>query len=299
MLSPSIALRGAIFSVAIDWLLLAAACASASEMTAPDEYKLVWADEFDRAGTPDPQNWTFERGFVRNEELQWYQSDNVRCDGGRLIIEARRESVKNPKYNPESRRWNLRRPESEYTSASMMTRGRHQWLYGRFVMRGKIDTRPGLWPAFWTLGSARGWPGCGEIDVMESYGGKLLANAAWRGGGGRPAWDSVALPLASFGSDDRSKSNWSDTFHEWRMDWDHEWIKLYVDDKLINKVDVAAAINHDSQHSHPFREPHYLILNLAVGGTQGGDPSATEFPARFEVDYVRVYQQSATASESR
>jgi beta-glucanase (GH16 family) len=299
MLSPNFALRGAVLCVAIDGLLLAAACVSASETMAPDEYKLMWADEFERDGPPDPQNWSFELGFVRNEELQWYQSDNARCDGGRLIIEARRERVKNPRYNPDSRRWNRQRPESEYTSASAMTRGRHQWLYGRFVMRGKIDTRPGLWPAFWTLGSARSWPGCGEIDVLESYGGKLLANAAWLGGEGRPKWDTVVRPLTSFADGGTQDSDWSEQFHEWRMDWDQDWIKIYVDGKLLNKVDVAAAVNNDLQHSHPFREPHYLILNLAVGGTQGGDPSATEFPARFEVDYVRVYQQTATVSESQ
>ena len=265
---------------------------------AAERYQLIWADEFNRDGPPDPQNWTAEHGFVRNEELQWYQTDNARCEGGRLVIEARREHVANPRYDPESRRWNRRRPHADYTSASLMTRGRQQWLYGRFVMCGKIDTRPGLWPAFWTLGSARGWPGCGEIDVMESYDGKLLANAAWLGERGRPAWDTVVRPLASFGAGEAKPGGWSDKFHKWRMDWDRDWIKLYVDDQLINEVDVAAAVNHDQLRSLPFREPHYLLLNLAVGGTQGGDPSGTEFPARFEVDYVRVYQQSPAAGET-
>jgi len=260
---------------------------------AAEEYKLVWADEFDQSGPPNPQNWTFEHGFVRNGELQWYQPANARCEGGKLVIEARREQVVNPRHDPQSRRWDRRRPQADYTSASLMTRGRHEWLYGRFVMRGRIDVRPGLWPAFWTLGSARGWPGCGEIDVMESYDGKLLANAAWLAGQrGQVAWDSVVRPLASF--DDKQ---WADKFHEWQMDWDRDRIKLSVDEELLNEVDVAAAANHDDQGTHPFREPHYLIVNLAVGGTQGGDPSATEFPARFEVDYVRVYQQPPAVSE--
>jgi beta-glucanase (GH16 family) len=260
----------------------------------------VWADEFDQEGPPNPKNWTYERGFVRNDELQWYQPANARCEGGMLVLEARREQVANPRHDPQSRRWDRRRPQANYTSASLMTRGRHEWLYGRFVMRGRIDTRPGLWPAFWTLGTARHWPGCGEIDVMESYDGKLLANAAWLADRrGQVAWDSVDRPLVNFGDGDGdSDKNWANRFHEWRMDWDRDRIKLYVDDELLNEIDVAAAVNDDEQHSHPFREPQYLLVNLAVGGTRGGDPSVTEFPARFKVDYVRVYQQPSAVNES-
>jgi beta-glucanase (GH16 family) len=200
------------------------------------------------------------------------------------VIEARREQLANRGHDPQSRRWDRRREHAEYTSASLITRGLHQWLYGRFVMRGRIDTRPGMWHAFWTLGTARSWPGCGEIDIMEYYNGTLLANACWLGKRGQPAWDSVKRPLATF-----DEADWSDKFHEWRMDWDREQIRLFVDDKLVNEIDVAAAVNAGDA-AHPFREPQYILLNLAIGGTRGGDPSATEFPARFEIDYVRVYQ---------
>jgi beta-glucanase (GH16 family) len=278
--------------------MIAGVCLGTSDRSlAADSYELVWADEFDQDGPPDPKNWKFESGFVRNDELQWYQPDNARCAGGQLVIEARREQVPNPEHDPESRRWNRRRPHADYTSSSLMTRDRHEWLYGRFVMRGRIDTRPGLWPAFWTLGSARGWPGCGEIDIMEYYDNKLLANVAWLGERRVTAWDAVERPIASFGD-----KQWSGEFHEWRMDWDHDWIRLYLDDELINETAVATAANHDRRQTNPFREPHYLILNLALGGTRGGDPSQTEFPARFEVDYVRVYQrppasQKAASSE--
>ncbi len=268
-------------------------CLAADVPHAADGYRLVWADEFSDDGSPNPKNWRCEHGFVRNEELQWYQPENAHCEGGLLVIEARREQPANPKYDAESPQWNRRRPQADYTSASLMTRGRHEWLYGRFVMRGRIDTRAGLWPAFWTLGSARGWPGCGEIDVMEYYRDKLLANAAWQGGGGKTAWDSVDRPLASFGG-----KEWSGEFHEWRMDWDEQQIKLYVDDELVNEIDVEAAVNAARRNTHPFREPHYLILNLAIGGTQGGDPAGTDFPAKFEVDFVRVYQQSPEAGGS-
>lgn len=271
------------------WLLVAFAGADGWAAES-DRFQLVWADEFTDDGPPNPRNWTFERGFVRNDELQWYQPENAFCRGGHLVIEARREQIANSRHDPQSRRWDRRREHAEFTSASVITRGLHQWLYGRFVMRGRIDTRPGMWPAFWTLGTSRSWPGCGEIDIMEYYDDTLLANACWLGKRGQPAWDSVKRPLATFDDED-----WSNKFHEWRMDWDREHIRLFVDDKLMNEIDVAAAVNTGAEAAHPFREPQFVLLNLAIGGTRGGDPSATEFPARFEIDYVRVYQQADEA----
>ncbi len=249
-------------------------------------YKLVWADEFDKDGPPDPCNWTYERGFVRNEELQWYQPENARCENGLLIIEGRRERKQNPGYDPNSRSWRENRQYSEYTSASLTTRGLHKWMYGRFEMRGRIDTRAGLWPAFWTLGVEGRWPDCGEIDIMEYYRGMLLANAAWASEKQWvPVWDDVKIPLSEF-----NDAGWSAKFHVWRMDWDVDNIKLYVDDVLLNTIDVKQTFNKDKEGKNPFRQPHYIILNLAVGGTSGGDPANTEFPAKFEVDYVRVYR---------
>ena len=251
------------------------------------EYKLVWSDEFDKDGPPDPCNWTYERGFVRNQELQWYQPENARCENGLLIIEGRRERKQNPRYNPESNDWKANREFAEYTSASMTTRRLHSWMYGRFEMRGRIDTRDGLWPAFWSLGIEGSWPSCGEIDIMEYYRGILLANAAWATEKRwTPKWDDTKKPITEF-----NDPNWSGKFHVWRMDWDSDSIKLYVDDLLLNTVDLKETFNKDTEGKNPFRQPHYIILNLAIGGTVGGDPSKTEFPAKFEVDYVRIYQK--------
>lgn len=251
------------------------------------DYRLAWADEFNKDGRPEPNNWTYERGFVRNEEAQWYRAENARCENGLLIIEARRERKANPNYDSRSRSWRRSRQYAEYTSASLTTRRLHSWTYGRFEMRGRIDTRAGMWPAFWTLGSARGWPGCGEIDIMEFYRGMLLANACWASGQRwRPIWDDLRKPITEFGDPE-----WSSKFHVWRMDWDKENIKLYVDDELLNTIDLSETINKTPDGVNPFHEPHYILLNLAIGGTNGGDPSQTKFPARFEVDYVRVYQK--------
>jgi beta-glucanase (GH16 family) len=84
---------------------------------------------------------------------------------------------------------------------------------------------------------------------------------------------------------------WAAAFHVWRMDWDETSITLFCDDQLLNKVELQQLTNKDGSGINPFKQPHYMLLNLAIGGTNGGDPANTPFPARFEVDYVRVYQK--------
>jgi len=250
-------------------------------------YSLVWADEFDGSGEPDPKRWTYERGFVRNRELQWYQPQNARRIDGLLVIEARRERVANPGYQADAKDWQRSREFAEYSSASVTTKGLHSWRYGRFEMRGRIDTRAGLWPAFWTLGTAGDWPHNGEIDIMEFYRGILLANVAWGGAKRFEAiWADTRTPIDSF-----KIADWANRFHVWRMDWDERAIVLSVDGQQLNEVLLSRTVNQDAAAANPFQQPQYLLLNLAVGGTQGGDPAKTDFPGRFEVDYVRVYQK--------
>ena len=254
---------------------------------APSGYTLVWADEFNEDGWPDPRNWTYERGFVRNQEQQWYQADNATVQNGLLVIEARREAHPNPQFEAGSTDWRRNRRVSEYTSASVTSRGLRAFQYGRFEMRARIDIRSGMWPAFWTLGDAGRWPANGEIDIMEFYRGSLLANVAWADSAGRPVWDDTRTPVAGLGG-----AEWASRFHVWRMDWDENEVRLLVDDTLLHSTDVRAAANGGGGARNPLRQPHYLILNLAIGGANGGDPSSTRFPARFEVDYVRVYRKS-------
>ncbi|MCE7065431.1 family 16 glycosylhydrolase [Dyadobacter sp. CY326] len=251
------------------------------------QWKLVWADEFDKNGPPDPAVWQAENGFTRNHEAQWFQPQNAYCKNGFLILEAKKERVKNPKYVADSKDWKENREFAEYTSASIITRNKKSFKYGRFEMKAKIDTRSGLWPAFWTLGEKGEWPDNGEIDIMEFYRGMLLANLAW-GSSERykPVWNSVKLPVKEF-----NDPEWSQKFHVWRMDWDENFIRLYVDDKLINEQDLDKATNSKQTAMHPFRHPHYILLTLALGGDNGGDLTSTTFPAKFEIDYVRVYQK--------
>jgi beta-glucanase (GH16 family) len=250
-------------------------------------YKLVWSDEFNGNGAADSSNWKYENGFVRNEEFQWYQRDNAFCRNGVLVIEARHETKPNPSYQEGSRDWRRSRKNIEYTSSSINTLGKHAWMYGRFVMRGRIDISNGLWPAWWTLGVAGGWPANGEIDIMEFYRKKLLANIACLGPERKAEWFSKTKAIDSLGG-----ASWASKFHTWRMDWDENEIALYVDDMLMNKVELSKLVNKDGSGINPFKQPHYMLLNLAIGGQNGGDPSNTKFPNRYEVDYVRVYQKN-------
>nr|WP_236018665.1 glycoside hydrolase family 16 protein [Hymenobacter sp. BT559] len=250
-------------------------------------YRLVWADEFNQAGRPDPQNWGYENGFVRNHEVQWYQPANARCEKGLLVIEARRESSPNPGYKPGAPDWRASRPTIDYTSASLNTQGKHQWQYGRFEMRARIPTHSGMWPDFWTLGVGKEWPSGGEIDIMEYYRGKVLANVA--SGTAQPytpKWHSETKPLTSF-----KDPAWAGKFHVWRMDWDTEAIRLYLDNELLNETPLGQTENQDGTGFNPMRQPHYLLLNLALGGDNGGPIEPGGLPARFEIDYVRVYQR--------
>jgi beta-glucanase (GH16 family) len=98
-------------------------------------------------GVPDPANWGYETGFVRNQEAQWYQPDNATVKDGVLVIEARHEQKANPNYDPASDDWTKNRKYAKYTSSSLITRDHHSWKYGRFTMRGRIVNQPGLWPA--------------------------------------------------------------------------------------------------------------------------------------------------------
>lgn len=260
-------------------------------------YRLVWSDEFNTDGRPS-DDWSAEQGFVRNNELQWYQADNATVSNGCLVIEARRERKPNPGYEAGSQEWRRNRQYAEITSSSLTTAGKREFMYGRFEVRAKIPVDAGSWPAIWLLGNKWEWPQNGEIDIMEFYISNgtrsILANACW-GGTQRwnAVWDSVVTPLWHFLAKD---SHWADKFHVWRMDWDSKFIRIYLDDELLNEIDLSKTVNRGfgGNTENPFSNSEegfgaYLLLNLAVGGN-GGEPDLTCFPLRYYVDYVRVYQ---------
>ena len=255
----------------------------------PNGYQLVWQDEFEKEGSINDENWNFEKGFVRNNEMQWYQEANASQKGGMLFIVGRREKVSNPGYEQGSENWKKSREFAEYTSSSINTRGKFEFQYGILEVKAKIDTASGMWPAIWTLGISKPWPANGEIDVMEFYQVKgeqtILANAAWADASKRANWDEAKIPFADFLKKD---PNWPEKFHIWKMDWTEDYIRLYLDGELLNEVNLKETINPDG--FNPFHQPHYILLNLALG-SNGGDLSPTDFPREYVVDYVKVYQK--------
>jgi beta-glucanase (GH16 family) len=250
--------------------------------TAGGTWNLVWSDEFNGSGAPDSSNWGYEMGFVRNQELQWYQPQNATVANGLLTIAAQQVHILNPNYVAGSSDWKTNRQYYDYTSTSMTTSGKHSFQYGRFEMRAKIDTRQGSWPAFWILGDGTAWPQSGEVDIMEYYASKVLANVCTPDGS-NCTWDSTNQTLSSLGS------TWSDDFHVWAMEWDATTINLFLDDKQVNTYTVSTA---NSTNPNPYdNKKFYILVNLAIGAN-GGDPSNTTFPITYQVDYVRVYQKA-------
>lgn len=261
-----------------------------------DSYQLVWHDEFDTDGLPGKE-WVYEQGFVRNNELQWYQDKNAKVTSGCLEIEGRREQVSNPNYDANSSDWKLQRKYAEYTSSSLTTQNSFAFRFGRMEVRAKIPTASGSWPAIWLLGDKWGWPNNGEIDILEYYikNGRpsILANACWGDKGlWQAVWNESVTPFSHFTNKDK---DWNHKFHIWRMDWDENFMSIYVDDELLNKIDLKDTYNkgYDDNYENPFTSEqikHYILLNLAIGGN-GGTPDVSAFPLKYQVDYVRVYQK--------
>jgi hypothetical protein len=257
------------------------ACGRPTTVTIPSGYtKVAWQEEFNTDGAPSSANWGYETGFVRNEEDQWYQSANAQVADGLLTITAKHEQKANPNYQAGSSDWKTSRQYASYTSSSMTTSGKQSWQYGRFEMCGKIPISSGMWPAWWTLGVSGEWPSNGEIDIMEFYKGKILANVAcgtstrWQA-----KWDSATKAV---------DATWAAKFHVWRMDWNATQIDLYVDDTLMNSAKLSDMLNADG--TSPFMQKAYMIVNLAIGGNNGGDPSGTSFPQTYQIDNIRVFQ---------
>lgn len=262
---------------------------------AQEGWQLVWSDEFDKDGPLNPKVWTFEEGYARNEEAQWYQPDNAVCKDGYLVIEARKvQNRKNPLYVSGSRNWRKSREFVEYTSSSVTTAGKKEFRYGRFEIRARIPVAKGAWPAIWTLGRSMEWPSGGEIDIMEYYPIKgvphILANVAWGTDCRNHAkWNTRTKPYSYFTEKD---PDWASKFHVWRMDWDEEAIRLYLDDELLNETLLSHTINGSiGKGTNPFTKPQYILLNLALGGINGGPIDDAALPMKYEIDYVRVYQK--------
>jgi len=266
-------------------------------------WQLVWHDEFDTNGRPDNTKWAYEQGFVRNYERQFYSQDNVYQRDGLLVIEARPADFACPDFDEESGNWRKSRERVEWTSGSIVTKDRYTFTYGRVEVRARIPVCAGAWPAIWLLGSSLPWPANGEVDMLEYYqlNGQptILANACWAGKNEDDTkWDDSYWPLSHFTERD---PDWTNHFHVWRMDWDKDFIRLYLDDELLNEISLKKTVNGKAlclmpngkrksyEGVNPFNCPFYLLLNLALD-TRVKNYNLADFPVRYEIDYVRIYQ---------
>jgi beta-glucanase (GH16 family) len=239
----------------------------------PSNWRLVWQDEFNGSGLPDATRWGYEVGYVRNNELQYYTQnrlENARQENGQLILEARRDG------------WN----GHDITSASIITKGKKSFLYGRIEVRAKLPTGKGTWPAFWMLGTnidQVGWPACGEIDIMEYVGYQPTSIF----GTVHTPFYYHGSPAGPRGGSTQASSPWLD-YHLYAIEWFPDRIDFFVD-----SVKYFTFFNEGTSTKWPFDKPHYLLLNLAIGGSWGGSQGVdmSLFPHRVYVDYVRVYER--------
>jgi beta-glucanase (GH16 family) len=261
--------------------------ALAASLAAAGQWKLVWADEFDAKGLPDPAHWTYEEGFVRNQEAQYYtrgRAENARVENGVLILEARREQFPNARYQAGSTAWN-RKQFAEYTSASVTTEGTAAWKHARVEVRAKLPAGRGTWPAIWMLGTnqrSAGWPNCGEIDIMEHVG---FDPGVIHGTIHTGAYNHVKKTDKS---GTIKPGDVSTGFHVYAVEWNAAKMDFFVDGKKYFTFENEKS----GEAAWPFEQPFYLILNVAIGGAWGGQKGIDEaaFPQRMEVDYARVYE---------
>ncbi len=258
----------------------APALAGDGDFEVPKGYVLVWADEFDRDGLPDPARWDFDTAMNQqgwhNRELQYYagpRPENAVVRGGRLLITARKEALRSaPDYGGQA-----------YTSARLLTRGRAEWTYGFFEVRAKMPCGKGTWPAIWMLGSGGRWPEDGELDIVEHR-------------GSHPEWVSSAVHTAAGHAADSVHAvtglpKACTDFNRYQMLWTEKGVSFGVNGRLhlhYPRLKGGAAV-------WPFDKPQFMLLNVAIGGWLGGPVDNTIFPVTMEVDYVRVWQAQKPA----
>jgi len=230
-------------------------------------WELVWSDEFDYTGLPDPANWGNEVGFIRNNELQYYTSqrmENSVVSDGNLLLIGRKEQYET----------------AGYTSASLTTDGKHSWTYGKIEARMKLPKGQGMWPAFWMLGQnihQVGWPRCGEIDIMEHINTEDILYGTLHWHNEKHVSKGTSIPCTI------------DQYHNYAIEWEKDSIKWFLDGMKYHAVCIADSVNSTAE----FHKPFYIILNLAIGGNWPKNPDETTiFPDTVFIDYVRVFQKS-------
>ena len=244
----------------------------AEELTAADREGLVWNDEFDQS-TLDTSKWNFQTGDGTaegipgwgNGEEQTYtnRTQNLQLENGFLKITARKESLQG----------------KSYTSARINTQDKFSFQYGRIVVRAKLPKIAGTWPAVWMLGdnySNVGWPRCGEIDFIEQNGqekDKIIGTSHW--------FDEGSSNNAKY-STTLDFPNLTESFQKYTLVWNEAYIRMFVGSAKYYEIALNDTL--------PFDQPFFLLINLAMGGTLGGNINSTFLQEDFIIDYIRVYE---------
>ena len=233
----------------------------------------AWQDEFDYTGLPDAAKWSFQQGGHGwgNNEMQHYTDsiDNAFVGDGVLTIAARKE----------------RRQERNYTSARLVSKGKGDFLYGRFEIRARLPSGKGTWPALWMLPTEKAygdWPRSGEIDIMEHVGydpGKIHITMHTEAYNHRINTQRTGTKVI----DDAMTQ-----FHRYRTDWTPDAIRGYIDDVLVLDFPNEGT----GSKAWPFDKRFHFLINIAVGGDWGGQQGVDDksFPAEMQIDYVRAYR---------
>ena len=246
------------------------------------EYQLVWSDEFDGTNlNTDVWNIEVNGSGGGNQEKQYYtdRPENLRVEGGNLVIEARKEEYNN----------------REYTSARINSRDKRYFKYGKIEARIMFPKGGGTWPAFWMMGNDYrqvGWPKCGEIDIIEHV-------------GNQPRMASFAVHTPN--KNGSRGNNWSvrsymdgleENYHIYGIEWleddfnGMDRIYFTIDGEQLAMIQEEAE-HVDDNYYWPFNKDHFIILNLALGGSMGGNVDDAIFasPVLMKVDWVRVWQR--------
>ena len=232
--------------------------------------QLVWFDEFETPGSPSDANWTYNIGTNNgwgNGESQYYTSreDNVVIEDGILKIKAKRETFEG----------------ANYTSARIKTQAKYSFTYGKVEVRAKLPSSAGTWPAIWMLGaniSSVGWPNCGEIDIMEQKGwDKSKISAALHNqssSGNTVNYREIEAPTSTT------------SFHVYSVNWTPDEISFAID----GNVYYTYSPEIQTEANWPYDSPQFIILNVAMGGSLGGEIPDNFSESMMEIDYVRVYR---------
>lgn len=247
------------------------------ELVTSKDWTLVWSDEFDGAEV-DASAWTFETGYARNDELQNYTDSPANAFVKDSILTIK--TIKEPSYAGNIDKW------MDYSSASLLTKDKKAFTFGRFEIKAKLPKGQAIWPAFWMMDNDTPWPYNGEIDIMELWGGpdtdnRLCVTVWCVENGENKGWGQNQIRLLN-------GEKFADDFHRIGLEWDETQLRFYLDGLLFNTLQFTTPELRET-----FSKPFHLWINTAVSPDvyDRGDASENTYPQTYEIDYVRVYQQ--------